>query len=325
MQSIEQLSAILLDPTAETIVVNAACAELYDLFVRTTSATAEAVRGTAPSQRLTAGLALSPSLAAQCLLDGPRTAAFVRGSLRAIQEAERRFAPSVIEVLYAGTGPFAPLAFLLIPFLGSANVRFTLLDVNEAAVRSVAALAEALSGSGHIREIVRADATTYRHPAPLHVVISETMQRSLREEPFVAILRNLRLHLAAGALVVPERVTIELALLDAESQQRQWQGQPGPVEMEDLGLVFQVDATGEIPFQSSTTLTVRREASGGAKWLALSTRIRVHGEEVLDPYRSGLTIPEILWPLSPLPRDTTLELRYDSGPHPQVVWRELPA
>ena len=44
------------------------------------------------------------------MLDGRRTAAFVRGSLRSIQEAERRFAPSVIEVLYAGTGPFAPLA-----------------------------------------------------------------------------------------------------------------------------------------------------------------------------------------------------------------------
>lgn len=94
--------------------------------------------------------------------------------------------------------------------------------------------------------------------------------------------------------------------------------------MEDLGLVFQVDATGEFPCESPTTLTVCREASGGVKWLALSTRIRVHGDEVLDPYESGLTIPEILWPLSPLTRHTAIELRYDAGPNPQVVWRELP-
>jgi hypothetical protein len=50
----------------------------------------------------------------------------------------------------------------------------------------------------------------------------------------------------------------------------------------------------------------------------------VRGEEALDPYASGLTMPEILWPLSPLTRDTTIEFRYDAGLHPQVGWRELP-
>lgn len=325
MQAIEHLSAILLDPTAETTVVNAACAALYDLFVRAATATADAAQSTTPSQRLTAGLALSPALAAQCLLDGPRTAAFVRGSLRAIQEAERRFAPSVVEVLYAGTGPFAPLAFLLMPFLGPTKVRFTLLDVNKASTRSVAALIGVLGGSEYVREVVCGDATTYRHPTPLHVVISETMQRTLYEEPFVAILRNLRPQLATGGLVVPERVTIDLALLDAESQQCRWRGEPGPVEMEDRGIVFQVEAEGEFPslVGAPTTLKVRHNASGGAQWLALATRIRVHGEEVLEPYASGLTIPEILWPLSPLTRDTTIEFSYDAGPHPQVLWREI--
>lgn len=326
MRPTEQLSAILLDPTAETTVVNDACATLYDLFVSAATVTADGAHTTPPSRRLMTGLALSPALAAQCLLDGRRTAAFVRGSLRAVQEAERRFAPSVIEVLYAGTGPFAPLAFLLMPFLNPANVRFTLLDVNEASTRSVDALVEALGGSEYVRDVVCADAATYRHPAPIHVLISETMQRTLRDEPFVAILRNLRPQLAAGALVVPERVTIELALLNAASQQRQWRGEPGAVEMEDRGIVFQVDAQGEFPvgLEASTTITVRREASGGAKWLALITRIRVHGDEVLDPYTSGLTIPEILWPLSPLKRDTTIEFRYDLGLHPQVSWREPP-
>lgn len=247
MQRIEQLSALLLDPTVEATAVDGACAALYDLFVGAACATADAVRSPAPSRRLTAGLALSPALAAQCLLDGPRTAAFVRGSLRAIQEAQRRFAPAVVEVLYAGTGPFAPLAFLLMPFLDPKKVRFTLLDVNEASAHSVEALVGMLDSSGQVREVLCGDATTYRHPAPLHVFISETMQRALRDEPFVAILRNLRPQLAAGGLVVPERVTIELALLDAESQQRRWRGEPGPVEMEDRGLVFQVDAAGAVP------------------------------------------------------------------------------
>ena len=95
--------------------------------------------------------------------------------------------------------------------------------------------------------------------------------------------------------------------------------------MRSCGIVFEVDAKGEFPsgLELSTTLTVRNGTSGGAKWLALSTRIRVHGDEVLDPFASGLTIPEILWPLSPLRHDTTIELRYDTGPHPHVGWREI--
>ena len=323
MWSIQRLSAILLDPTAETTAIDSACAALYDLFAGAAAITADAARTTTPSTRLTTGLALSPDLAAQCLLDGRRTAAFARGSLRAIQDAQRRFAPSVVEVLYAGTGPFAPLAFLLMPFLNPANVRFTLLDVNEASARSVAALVRAFGVSDYIRDVVCGDATAYRHPAQLHVVISETMQRTLREEQFVAILRNLRPQLAPGALVVPERVTIELALLDAASQLSRWRGEPGAVEMEDRGIVFQVDAQGEFPFETPRTLTVRYGAPAGEKWLALATRIRVHGDVALDPYDSGLTTPEILWPLSPLERDTTIELRYETGPHPQVAWREL--
>ena len=320
MRSIQRLSAILLDPTAEATAVNGACAELYDLFVGAAAPAADAARSTASSRRLAAGLALSPALAAQCLLDGRRTAAFVRGTLRAIQEAERRFAPSVLEVLYAGTGPFAPLAFLVMPFLSPANVRFILLDINEASVDSVNALLGALGGTEYVRGVVCADATAYRHPEPLHVVISETLQRTLREEPFIALLRNLRPQLAAGAVVVPERVTIELVLLDAASEQRRWQGEPGAVEVESRGIVFQVDAKGEFP-QDSTTIAVRCEASGGAQWLALSTRIRVQGDEILEPYASGLTTPEILWTLSPLIRDTTLQIAYETGPHPQLKVR----
>jgi hypothetical protein len=52
-------------------------------------------------------------------------------------------------------------------------------------------------------------------PARRFTIYSSVPPRQQQTRPFVAILRNLRPQLAAGALVVPERVTIELALLDA--------------------------------------------------------------------------------------------------------------
>ena len=81
-----------------------------------------------------------------------------------------------------------------------------------------------------MREVVQGDATTYRHPAALHVVISETMQRTLAEEPFVAILRNLRPQLAPGGILVPERVSIALASIDAQDEQARWRGAAVPFD-----------------------------------------------------------------------------------------------
>jgi hypothetical protein len=58
------------------------------------------------------------------------------------------------------------------------SARASLLDVNEISARSVDALVGTLGGSEYICEVVCEDATTYQHPAQLHVVISETRSPS---------------------------------------------------------------------------------------------------------------------------------------------------
>ena len=70
---------------------------------------------------------------------------YLRGLHAAIQEAQRRFPGEVIQVLYAGCGPFAPLSVPLLPLLAGQAVRFTLLDVHARAVESVQTILAALA------------------------------------------------------------------------------------------------------------------------------------------------------------------------------------
>lgn len=251
------------------------------------------------STQLPSGLALAPHLAAQCALDGQRTDAFRRGVALAIAAARERFPGEPIEVLYAGTGPLAPL---LLPLLPLPDVRCTFLDVD---ARSL----ELLRELGPPGPIVHADATEYVHGAPLHLVVSETMQRSLADEPFLAILENLRPQLAPGGLFVPERVTVDAVLIDPEREQQRWQGGDGaPYEV----LARVIDTT-----QPLDPVVVRVPPSG--RWLALATEIDVFAGVHLGPYDSGLTVPEILWPHSPARRGATLEFRYVRGVRPGIT------
>jgi hypothetical protein len=81
-----------------------------------------------------AGYAVSPLDAGRCLLDLRRTVVYLRGVYHAIQEAQQRFPGEVIQVLYAGCGPFAPLCLPLLPLLAGQAVHFTLLDVHARAI-----------------------------------------------------------------------------------------------------------------------------------------------------------------------------------------------
>lgn len=249
--------------------------------------------------RLPSGLALGPHLAAQCILDAKRTAAFQRGVASAIAAARTRFPGETIEVLYAGTGPFAPLVR---PVLHLQDVRFTLVDVDE---RSLAIL-RALQLPARI---VHADATQYVHDAPLHVVVSETMQRSLAVEPFVAILRNLRAQLAPGGIFVPERVTVDAVLIDPEREQARWRGEE--VGSSYVPLARVIDTTRDLePVQVTIA---------GEGWLALVTEIETFEGEHLRAYDSGLTVPEILWRLSPAREGARVEFHYACGARPGIL------
>jgi hypothetical protein len=100
MEPIARLSAQLTECRSDNGDAGRVCAELFEIF--STLAALQTTSDATSSRQLANGLALSPALAANCLLDGRRTQAFVRGTIAAIREASQRFAPGPIEVVYAG-------------------------------------------------------------------------------------------------------------------------------------------------------------------------------------------------------------------------------
>ena len=258
-------------------------------------------RLTEESTQLPTGVALAPHLAAQCLLDEKRTAAFQRGVAAAIDAVRARFPGETIELLYAGTGPFAPLVLPLLPL---PDVHCTILDVDARSLAMLRTLQPPAS-------IVHADATEYVHDAPLHIVVSETMQRSLAVEPFVAILEHLRAQLAPGRVFIPERVTVDAVLVDPERVQAQWRGE-GSADARFVARV--IDTT-----RALDPVLVTMPETSTPQWLALQTEIDVFAGEHLGPYDSGLTVPEILWPFSPARAGAVLAFRYERGARPGIA------
>jgi hypothetical protein len=259
---------------------------------------------------LSAGSAISPLDAGRCLLDRRRTAIFLRGVHAAIQEAQQRFPGEVIHVLYAGCGPFAPLCLPLLPLVAGQPVRFTLMDVHARAVESVQAILAALRlGDGNVDCRV-GDATNYRRHAdqPLHVIVSETMQRALEKEPQVAILMNLAPQLSAGGLMVPEMIAVDAVLTDLSRELgvdgvrpqpsapalKSW---PGRIP---LGRILEVDRERACAWASAglpshlppARIVLPSSSSVAAEYsLVLATTIRTFGVHELREYESGLTHP----------------------------------
>lgn len=323
VQGLRKLTLSLLDRATPPGGLAQACAELYQWFAD--AAQLDATPGEA--MRLPTGLALPPEAAAQCILDTNRTVAFVRGVSLALEEARRRFPHGVLEVLYAGTGPFAPLLLPLMATRPTRDVLVTFLDAHQRSVDSVQLLTERLGLGQRTRLIACGDAASYRHPAPIHLLVTETLQRSLAVEPFVGIVRNLRPQLAPGGLIVPDRVAVQVAMIDAVAEQARWSHLAPPAAHQSLRELFEVTAQGELPpldphgRSEPVAVTLPEQPPERECWVALSTSIDVFGDLQLRAYESGLTVPEILWPLSPARGGERIEFHYALDQAPGIRWR----
>lgn len=297
--------------------------------------------------KLPSGEAISPRDAARCVLDYTRTSQFLRGLYAAILEAQKRFPGAAIEILYAGCGPFAPLAVPLTTRFSPAEIKFTLLDVHGRSLDAARRIFQAFGKNAFVRDYIQCDAASYKHDAPhvIHVAVVEAMQAALEREPQVAITLNLAPQLCPGGIFLPERITIDCYLCDltkefspplAESNVADSLSGDGKGRVRvNLGRVLELTAVscrkllarGNGDEHGATSLSPKflnvPEDVDGEFHLMLLTAINVFDSIALDGDESGLTCPRILHDAGKMHGGEVIEFEYRLGDKPGFKYRAL--
>jgi len=253
------------------------------------------------------GVAISPDKAGECIADFERTKMFWRGLHGAINEAKRRFPGEKIRILYAGCGPYATLALAMLSHFSPDEIEFQLLDLHEESVENAERIINRMNLQDYFTGYECCDAANYKVSIPPHIVLSETMDRALANEPQAAIVANLVPQMRKGGLLVPEEITVNIASMSSMNV----------TNKRILGTLMKLSASPEdfpVPKRAKAVVRVPKFPEEEITRIALTTNIRVYEsiwllEEKADITRS-ITMP-LFFKDGDLP--ATLSLDYKVG------------
>ena len=324
LDRLRELARILLDERSGEAELKPACRELFERLSEIGGK--EAISQATTDTRLPQGLALSPAGAAACIDDPLRTAMFARGVHAAVIESARRHPGSCIEVVYAGSGPFAALVLPVMAVSSPERVRFTLIDIHAESIRSAEAVLAHFGLTPFLRHAVVGDATAYEHPRelPLHVVVLEVLREALANEPQVAITRNLVPQMTEGGFLIPEEITVDLVMENphilAGVDPREAAGEPGV----PVGRVLTLDKSLAYAGETDGRLALGKLQIPRAPEAALPayvTRIGVFRTLRLAGRDSCLTIPVRIPAMHGVREGDEVSFHYQLGPRPGIEFQ----
>ena len=275
---------------------------------------------------LEAGLAIATEWAVRCVDDLERTKTFIKGTAEAIEDRLHQ-QEGPVHLLYAGTGPYATLVLPLLSVFTPAQLQLTLIEINDQSYQSIRHIFNQPAFASYTQEILKGDASTLQltQPENYDILLSETMKNTLNREPQVPITVNLLRQLRPDALLVPQRITVELATMDIKDQEMFWIQKPNPVgilmESSREALAEQLNADIAGMTFPEVMVEIAEERLKGKSTLALITEIHIFGTQYLRFNKSGLTIPDHILGLEDIQHtDLTFKARYELLPEPGIVW-----
>jgi hypothetical protein len=291
------------------------------------------------------GVAINPQAAAHCAVDYQRSVVFIRGVYAAINTLRLRFGDTPLEILYAGCGPFATL---LLPLLGKfppGALKLYLLDFHQRSLDSVKLLLTHFGYCSPAIHTIKGDACNYKHTGKLHLIVVETMQKSLEQEPQFAVTANLAPQLGPMGVFIPQRIDVALCLSDlehekelfAESQKTEWNSLVKGAARYPLATVCTLSP--ELAFDQMQRAIIHSDKKGAALEstlieiparpdiarfdAALFTRICVFEQYWLTDYESQITLPLKCHEILPLAGGERYRVSYQLGSYPKFSFERL--
>lgn len=169
---------------------------------------------------LPTGKAIGPKWAGMCLEDMPRTYKFIKGIHGAVQKVLAENPKKPVTILYAGTGPFAPLVLPLLTLYQPSELQLIFLEVNTVSIESLKRIIKGFDAYEYIKAIYHCDAANFILPSEFEadILLIECMQHALLREPQVGITYNLLPQLKKNAILIPEEISLHLALVDMDKK-----------------------------------------------------------------------------------------------------------
>ncbi|WP_298418566.1 phytanoyl-CoA dioxygenase [uncultured Kordia sp.] len=248
------------------------------------------------------GMALSLNHAAACLLDYRRTAKFLRGMVSLIREQQQQQPNEIINIFYAGCGPYAPFITLVAPLFKASEVQFSLLEINAASIQMAQNLIKSLELTDYVQEYHTADAVTFQIPdaKKYHILFSETLDALLYRESYVPILWNMLPQLDENCAIIPNNVIVQASMTYPKSETEEIRKEKEAAVILNVREAVKVnDGSKSLP-EEFTPVTIN--LSGDEKYysMVVDTKVQIQGDLWLSRNESSLSIPlemEIAYPL----------------------------
>ncbi|NNE99553.1 MAG: hypothetical protein HKN25_11090 [Pyrinomonadaceae bacterium] len=274
------------------------------------------------SSIIDSGAALSPWKAASVVDDRIRTAAFIRGCIKAIEFALDKNPKRPLHLVEAGCGPLGALVIPLLARFSSDELEVSVIDLHQESIDSFCRLIEAVGLSDRIRQAVCGDATQVRLDSDFDLALSETMCAALTTEPQVSIARAF-VRENPETTLLPESIRVNLTLMNWAAELEEF---PHKVlDRIEIGQIFELNRKSALELEEidgclpAARLTIPEHDPVFLP--SVTTEVEIFNGVVLSNYDSEISAPMQL-PVNPkdLKPGDEIQFRYRMGDTPWIEW-----